>query len=91
MSVGDLFIGLCATPLIVFGACLWPPEVVPKEADIGGLARTIGAGTSTLVVVVMVGTTATSVSVPGYIYPFKAEVFNTFIAMEAFKNMIFRT
>ena len=46
MSVGDLFIGLCATPLIVFGACLWPPEVVPKEADIGGLARTIGAGTS---------------------------------------------
>ena len=46
MSVGDLFIGLCATLLIVFGACLWPPEVVPEEADIGGLARTIGAGTS---------------------------------------------
>ena len=36
VEVGDLFIGLCAALLIVFGACLWPPKVVPKEADIGG-------------------------------------------------------
>ena len=33
VEVGDLFIGLCAALLIVFGACLWPPKVVPKEAD----------------------------------------------------------
>ena len=44
----DLVYSLFATPLIVFGACLWPPKVVPKEADIGGLARTIGAGTSNI-------------------------------------------
>ena len=36
VEVGDLFIGLCAALLIVFGACLWPPKVVPKEADIRG-------------------------------------------------------
>ena len=27
---------------------LWPPKVVPKEADIWGLARTIGAGASNI-------------------------------------------
>ena len=37
VEVGDLFIGLCAALLIVFGACLWPPKVVPKEADIWAL------------------------------------------------------
>ena len=37
VEVGDLFIGLCAALLIVFGACLWPPKVVPKEADIRAL------------------------------------------------------